>query len=186
MIVRSVAQPVSVSLVASLALALAGCERGATPEAPLSNPLLAPRTIQGTATAAPQQALSAALSEDAPRDGAAIAVTPTAAATGENLPPAGVAAPAAPPPFEPPFPDRVDLFVAPKRQGGAAAPGVTEGEVNLMGFVRVDRQRAILSINGEIASLCEGDALHGIEVISVHPPNVVLQRGRQRWQATLE
>ena len=58
--------------------------------------------------------------------------------------------------------------------------------MQLLGFVRVDRLRAILSVNGEIAPLAEGQSHFGVEVISVSPPNVVLQRGRQRWQATLE
>ena len=98
------------------------------------------------------------------------------------------AAPAKIADFQAPFPDRVDLFVPPKREGGAATSGqgANDGAVELLGFVRVDRQRAVLSINGEINSLAEGDTQFGIQVISVHPPNVVLQRGRQRWQATLE
>jgi hypothetical protein len=88
--------------------------------------------------------------------------------------------------YKPPFPDRVDLFVAPKRQGSAAGQTNGDNSVELMGFVRVDRQRAVLSINGEITPLAEGESQFGVEVISVRPPMVVLQRGRQRWQATLE
>jgi hypothetical protein len=88
--------------------------------------------------------------------------------------------------FEEPFPDRIELFVAPKRQGAAAVQGSSDNAVELLGFVRVDRPRAVLEINGEISPMAEGDSHFGIEVISVHPPNVVLQRGRQRWQATLE
>jgi hypothetical protein len=88
--------------------------------------------------------------------------------------------------YSPPFPDRIDLFVAPKRQGGAAAPGSADSTVELMGFVRVDRMRAVLLINGQVTSMAEGDAQDGIEVVSIQPPNVVLQRGRQRWQATLQ
>jgi hypothetical protein len=89
--------------------------------------------------------------------------------------------------YKSPFPDRVDLFVPPKRAGGAStAQSGGENAVELMGFVRVDRPRAILAINGEISPLAEGETQAGIEVISVHPPSVVLQSGRQRWQATLE
>ena len=89
--------------------------------------------------------------------------------------------------YEPPFPDRIDLFVPPKRQGGAVRSGYGgDNSVELMGFVRVDRPRAVLSINGEITPMAEGETQFGVEVISVQPPNVVLQRGRQRWQATLE
>jgi hypothetical protein len=87
--------------------------------------------------------------------------------------------------FKAPFPDRVDLFVAPKRQGGPAQSS-GDNAVELMGFVRVDRQRAVLAINGEIMPLAEGENHFGVEVITVRPPMVVLQRGRQRWQATLE
>jgi hypothetical protein len=96
----------------------------------------------------------------------------------------------APPPadaYTPPFPDRVDLFVAPKRQGGGpAAEGSTSGSVELGGFVVVDRPRAVLTIDGQMASLAEGESEFGVEVISIQPPKVILQRGRQRWQATLE
>jgi hypothetical protein len=114
-------------------------------------------------------------------------VTPTA---GEGPPEAGpTEAPAESPTeaYTPPFPDRVDLFVAPKRQGGGS--GSTEaGEraVELMGFIRVDEPRAILSINGQVSSIARGESIDGIEVISVQPPSVLLRRGRQRWQATIE
>lgn len=107
--------------------------------------------------------------------------------------PAAPAEAVAPPPvdsaaaYEPPFPDRVDLFVAPKRQGGAGGnQDSSDRAVELMGFVRVDRPRAILAINGETSALAVGESAGGIEVISVQPPSVVLSRGRQRWQATIE
>lgn len=90
-------------------------------------------------------------------------------------------------PYEPPFPNRTDLFVAPKRAGGAAAgPASGDNAVLLMGFVRVDQAKAVLSINGEIAPMAAGESRYGVDVISIAPPNVVLQRGRQRWQTTLE
>ena len=87
--------------------------------------------------------------------------------------------------YQPPFPDRVDLFVPPKREGGQAASG-NESAIELLGFVRVDRLRAILKVNGEVTPMAAGDTRLDLEVISVNPPNVLLQRGRQRWQATLE
>ncbi len=89
--------------------------------------------------------------------------------------------------FKAPFPDRVDLFAPPQRVGGpAVSQGAIDSSVTLVGFVKVDRLRALLSVNGEIATVAEGETQLGIEVISVKPPHVVLQRGRQRWQATLE
>jgi hypothetical protein len=89
--------------------------------------------------------------------------------------------------YQPPFPDRVDLFVPPKRLGGVRLKeGESEDAVELLGFVRVDRPQVVLSINGEVHPIYEGATQFGIEVISIQPPKVVLQRGRQRWQASLE
>lgn len=89
--------------------------------------------------------------------------------------------------YEPPFPDRTDLFVPPKRVGGAPTDhGPAEASVELLGFVRVDQLKAVLSINGEVAPMAAGESRSGVDVISINPPNVLLQRGRQRWQATLE
>jgi hypothetical protein len=89
--------------------------------------------------------------------------------------------------YEPPFPDRVDLFRAPKRQGKVLvkSKGHVESSVELLGFVNVDKQRVVLAINGQVAPIAEGGEYSGIEVISIQPPKVVLQRGRQRWQTTL-
>jgi len=89
--------------------------------------------------------------------------------------------------FEPPFPDRTNLFESPKRSSDLAnsQPGLRD-PIDLLGFVNVDRQRAVLLINGTVISMFEGGEQNGIEVISIQPPMVVLQRGRERWQATLE
>jgi hypothetical protein len=89
--------------------------------------------------------------------------------------------------YKPPFPDRVDLFVPPKRQGGMRLKeGESEDSVELLGFVDVDRPQVVLSVNGQVVPIAEGAAQYGVEVISIQPPKVVLQRGRQRWQASIE
>jgi len=90
--------------------------------------------------------------------------------------------------YQPPFPDRDNLFVAPNRMGAGRSrhSGQLEEAVELLGFVNVDGQRVVLSIDGLVAPIAEGDTQHGVEVISIQPPAVVLQRGRQRWTATLE
>jgi len=90
--------------------------------------------------------------------------------------------------FEPPFPDRVELFVAPKRQGRGVKKSADgfDNAVELLGFVNVDGQRVVLSINGFVLPLAEGSQEAGVEVISIQPPAAVLQRGRQRWQVNLE
>jgi hypothetical protein len=114
--------------------------------------------------------------------------TPAAEALATETPAIEVPEAEAPPvAYEPPFPHRTDLFVPPKRAGGAASGQNTgDNAVLLLGFVRVDQPKAVLSINGEIAPMAVGESRFGVDVISIAPPNVVLQRGRQRWQTTLE
>jgi hypothetical protein len=89
--------------------------------------------------------------------------------------------------FSPPFPERVELFEPPKR---AQSTGRREDEsgdtVELKGFINVDQPRVVLSIDGTIAPIAEGGEKYGVQVISIQPPSVVLQRGRSRWTATLE
>jgi len=156
------------SAVAVCACALvAGCGKATTEsEAPLA---AAASTPQPPADAATPVVQLTSASADAP-------AAPTLA---EDAPPADN--------YTPPFPERVDLFVAPKRQGGGpATDGGSSGAVELNGFVNVDRLRAVLTIDGQMSNMAEGETQSGVEVISIQPPKVILQRGRQRWQATLE
>ena len=89
--------------------------------------------------------------------------------------------------YEPPYPDRENLFLAPRRSAKFEnTPGAVEQSVELLGFANVRGPRVILSINGNVVPMAEGGQELGIEVISIQPPAVVLQRDRERWQATLE
>ncbi|MEX2310613.1 MAG: hypothetical protein WD738_23805 [Pirellulales bacterium] len=89
--------------------------------------------------------------------------------------------------FSPPFPDRLELFEPPKRAQGTVRRDDEHGEtVELKGFVHVDEPRVVLSIDGVISPIAEGGEKYGVHVISIQPPSVVLQRGRNRWTATLE
>ena len=89
--------------------------------------------------------------------------------------------------FTPPFPDRLELFEAPKRAQSTVRRDDEHGEtVELKGFITVDQPRVILSIDGVISPVPEGGEKYGVRVISIQPPSVVLQRGRNRWTATLE
>jgi hypothetical protein len=89
--------------------------------------------------------------------------------------------------FEPPYPHRENLFLAPKRSAvHKDSPGSVQQSVELLGFANVQGPRVILSIDGNVVPMPEGMKQSGIEVISIQPPAVVLQRGRERWQATLE
>jgi hypothetical protein len=90
-------------------------------------------------------------------------------------------------PFTPPFPDRSDLFQPPHRvESKQPRSNTTEGLVELKGFVNVDEPRVVLSIDGAITPLPEGGEKYGVQVISIKPPSVVLQRGRNRWTASLD
>jgi hypothetical protein len=126
-----------------------------------------------------EEAVAPVSAEKQPVSGAAAATDPSAdeqPAAGESLATD----------YQPPFPDRVHLFLAPKREGRSAASNRDEA-VELLGFVNVnDDRRAVLSINGTVYPVAEGESQFGVEVISIQPPAVVLQRGRQRWQASLE
>ncbi len=89
--------------------------------------------------------------------------------------------------FKPPFPERADMFETPKRAQGMVRRDEEFGQsIELKGFVNVDEPRAILSIDGILSPVPEGGEKYGIQVISIQPPKVVLQRGRSRWTATLE
>jgi hypothetical protein len=89
--------------------------------------------------------------------------------------------------FTPPFPDRLDLFEAPKRAQSTVKRDDEHGEtVELKGFINVDQPKVVLSIDGVISPVPEGGERYGVHVIAIQPPSVVLQRGRNRWTATLE
>jgi hypothetical protein len=89
--------------------------------------------------------------------------------------------------FSPPFPNRLELFEPPKRAQSAVRQYGNEGDtVELKGFIQVDEPRVVLSIDGVISPIAEGGEKYGVRVISIQPPNVVLERNRSRWIATLE
>jgi hypothetical protein len=89
--------------------------------------------------------------------------------------------------FKPPFPERTDLFEAPKRSQNTVRSDDEHGQsVELKGFVNVDEPQVVLSIDGVISPIPEGGEKYGVQVISIQPPKAVLQRGRSRWTATLE
>jgi hypothetical protein len=89
--------------------------------------------------------------------------------------------------YTPPFPERLELFQPPMRAQSTARRHDEHGEaVELKGFIYVDEPRVVLSIDGVVSSVPEGGEKYGVQVISIEPPTVVLQRGRDRWPATLE
>ncbi|MEM9185559.1 MAG: hypothetical protein AAGB00_03595 [Planctomycetota bacterium] len=89
--------------------------------------------------------------------------------------------------YRPPFPQRTNLF-APKQRARAVRTGDREtgGAVELKGFADVGEPKAILAIDGRLIPVSAGDVQFGVQVISIQPPEVLLQRGRSRWTATLQ
>ena len=91
------------------------------------------------------------------------------------------------PQFTPPFPDASNCSSRPKRAQSTRPPRRrARRTVELKGFINVDKPRVVLSIDGVISPVPEGGEKYGVQVISIQPPTVVLQRGRNRWTATLE
>ncbi|MBN1851772.1 MAG: hypothetical protein JW829_03580 [Pirellulales bacterium] len=89
--------------------------------------------------------------------------------------------------FKTPFSSRVDIFAPPQRIQQAVRKNEDTNEtVTLQGFVQVDQLQVVLNIDGTIAPMKAGEKKYGIHVISIEPPKVVLQRGNNRWTATLD
>lgn len=88
--------------------------------------------------------------------------------------------------YEPPFANRTNLFApAPRKKQAKADDRESEDSVVLKGFADVGGRCAVLRINGEICPLTVGSTRHGVQVISIDPPECVLQRGRTRWTTSL-
>jgi hypothetical protein len=144
---------------------------------------LPPQTAVVTPTATPVK-LQPQLLDDVPSETKAEAVKPAKVEAAAEKP---VAVEAKAVEFDAPYPNRENVFLAPKRSSThGKTRGSAEQTIELLGFVNVEKQKVILSINGEVFPISEGEQQAGIEVISIQPPAVVLQRDRERWQATLE
>lgn len=151
--------------------------------------LLCVALVVGCHSAAEPAATQVAVSEKPALTPAAAAASAKAANAGARTP--DVADPKGKPihmaEFKPPFPERNELFEAPKRAQNAVRREDEQGQaVELKGFVNVGQPEVVLSIDGVLSPVPEGGEKYGVHVISIQPPKVVLQRGRNRWTATLE
>ncbi len=86
--------------------------------------------------------------------------------------------------FKLPYPERVQLFRQPRVASHASAVPVDD-DVRLKGFVDINGLHAILSIDGEVATVAPGETHHNVQVVEIAPPVVTLQRGRLRWKQAL-
>ncbi len=89
--------------------------------------------------------------------------------------------------FDPPFPNRVELFDPPgKPKPAARRAGTGDEQVELKGFVVVNgQQRAMFAFDGRPAVLGAGESHGDVKVVLIDGPTVTLQRGRIRWTESL-
>ena len=121
------------------------------------------------------------------KSGEASEASASTVSTPPKIPATTIVQRAATVPFTPPFPDRLELFEPPKRTQSTVRRDDEYGEsVELIGFVKVDEPRVVLSIDGVIVPIPAGGEKYGVHVHSIQPPSAVLQRGRAPWTATLD
>jgi len=141
--------------------------------------------VIGLMLAGCQSAEESAVVDVAPAvEATAVAKAPVSAprpATPIALPSAPVAE------FHPPFPNRTELFVPPRGGQSTVRRDDEHGEtVELKGFLDVNGPQVVVAIDGVLAPIPVGGEKYGVQVISINPPQAVLQRGRSRWTASLE
>lgn len=162
---------IGIAILIAIGAAVAGCHWGES-SSPPSEPVTPAAAAETPTQAEPAESVDSANAEQEP------AQTPRA----EEAKPTTAAE------FEPPYPQRINPFLTPKRSvaNNRGNQNRDQDSIELLGFVNVGVQKVILSINGIVVPVPEGGTESGVEVISIQPPAVVLQSNRERWQATLE
>ena len=88
--------------------------------------------------------------------------------------------------YNPPFPEREDLFQPPNPELAAkSARSVAASDVVLKGIVRFEGARALLEIDGQVVAVRERSQHGSVHVVSIDPPRVTLKRGERTWTASL-
>lgn len=88
--------------------------------------------------------------------------------------------------FTPPFPERVDLFLPPHEKPKVGdVPYAVVPDVSLRGFADVGGPRVLLSINGRVVTLAQGESHGDLSVLTLKPPSVTLRRGVMQWTESL-
>lgn len=89
--------------------------------------------------------------------------------------------------YTPPYPNRNNPFQPPMNMPLANIGNSRDqnSSVLLVGFANVGEPKVVLAIDGVVSPLSNGEEIAGVQVISIAPPNAVLQRGRNRWTASL-
>ena len=129
----------------------------------------------------------------AQHDDAAPSVSPTAVAQSQApQPPQSTATPKEAEEIEefvPPFPNRTDPFAQPT--ANKVAKVVRErreqngADLQLKGFVHVDRPKAMLQMDGQLWIAAAGESRNGVEIAAIAPPVVTLRHDSQDFELSL-
>ena len=91
--------------------------------------------------------------------------------------------------FEPPFPERTNLFARPNAQKAAGLvrkrQEVRGGDLLLKGFVNVGRPKAMLQMDGKLWIAGEGETRDDVSIVSVAPPKVSVARSGNNIELSL-
>lgn len=81
-----------------------------------------------------------------------------------------------------------NMFAPPKADLPVVRQSETRQEnepVRLIGFVNVDKLKALLAFDGKMRAMEVGESYHDVEVVAIDPPKITLQRGNERWITAL-
>jgi hypothetical protein len=88
--------------------------------------------------------------------------------------------------FQAPYPNRTELFIPPDLTHTTVAPsGVAGPSIAVRGFMNLDGQHVVLEIDGAVYVLEEGRKQGGVQVVSIEPPRVTLERRGERWSVQM-
>lgn len=88
--------------------------------------------------------------------------------------------------FEPPYPQRQELFQPPRADESVATQTQPrEAEVELKGFAHAGELKALLTIDGQLIAVPVGQVVGDLELISIAPPAVTLRRAGRSWVESL-
>jgi hypothetical protein len=89
--------------------------------------------------------------------------------------------------FQPPYPQRQELFKPPRGDEPAAAQAQPrETVIQLKGFAQAGELKAILRIDGHLTALRVGQAVGTLELVSITPPQVTLRQDGRSWVESLK
>ncbi len=86
-----------------------------------------------------------------------------------------------------PSPNRTDPFEWDERFNKEAGSEERTGAhaVKILGFIETDKPRVMLSVDGQVETLAEGESLKKVEVVEIKVPRVRLSIDELTWTASI-